>query len=741
MSKTGANPQPAAPRSPDETVRHVVAAPDRKTRGQRIAEAALQYHNSRDVLTVFNRFATAKDGHRLAMLFVARMPMPIPTGLLLLSAPLLQARDISPHLRIVVAGRLIESLPDRPESIGPIVRSLTAGLGKTRRLERLIQLHSRVEKSKTLDDLLDEAEKTTRLRCPKCSARLSRRALIRHLWSKHRLVYEDGGAREPGPIVEKAVAGYSESLDSDSLDRVYAVTERMYDDVEPKQIHQAILTRLGPAVADADSLAKAAAEDACGLCPACYYAVPPSVPPLLEPLALADGRLVGEGYRVEALRRKIAITYADGSTERLPDPSDKSNSREFAARVGAGFAGVALLLAGVLPNKPLLPTVGVTLLGSGAYAGLLFRERKVPKPDLRAVNGCWNELAPGIGRTPRAIRFLTRLCRTSFGQGDPEERSKVLWELVEHAAVLAEKGAAQTQLLAAARLLQAHDSARIGKEWINQLLAVWEPFFRGEASPVYAEAVAEILLNADLYTDRDSARMRVQLPAAAFEAGLNPAGLKALAEESPNFGRLLAGNSDWFDLLFELWKMKNTRPWESSIGPAQSVFDLTRKGSGARTLLTFPDTLLIAESAELGEILIGRRGVTVGDCTTADPDAPVAVEPGKKGTTVLIFGPHRIAVEDKIPEKTLRGLKAWLKFRAERLMPAMGRSATAAVPERVRQLLEPIAVDCPMCRTRSLVRVGEVGRPVLGGHCPPRPASFPAQVGGAHPTSSSPAIP
>lgn len=711
MSPTGANPPPAAPRTPDETLRYIASAPDRKTQGQRIAETAIQYHNSRDVLTVFNRLAGAKGGHRLAMLFVARMPMPIPTGLLLLSAPLLQARDISPHLRINVAGRLISSLPDRPESIGPIVRSLTAGLGKTRRLERLIQLQSRVEKSQTLDDLLDQAEKTTRLRCPKCSARLSRRALIRHLWSKHRLVYEDGGAREPGPIVEKAVANYSESREPDALDRVYAVTERMYDDVEPKQIHQAILTRLGPAAADAETLAKAAAEDSCGLCPACYSAVPPSVPPLLEPLPLAGGRLVGEGYRVEAQRRKIAITYADGSTDRLPDPGDRSNAREFAAQVGAGVAGIALVLAAALPSKPLLPTVGVTLLGIGAYAGLLFRERKVPKPDPRAINAAWNELAPGIGRTPRAIRFLTRLCRTSLGQGDPEARAKVLWELVEHAAVLAEKGAVQTQLLASARSLQAHDSARIGKEWINQLLAVWEPFFRGEASPVYAEAVAEILLNAEQYSDRDSARLRVQLPAAAFEAGLNPAALKAFSEQCPNFGRLLAGNSDWFDLLFELWKMKNTRPWENTIGPAQSIFDLTRKGSGARTLLSYPDSLLMAELAGLGDVMIGRRGVTVGECTTADPDAPVSVEPGKKGSNILVFGSHRIAVEDKVPEKTLRALKAWLKFRAERLMPAMGRSATAAVPERVRQLLEPIAVDCPMCRTHSLVRVGEVGRP------------------------------
>jgi hypothetical protein len=710
MSQPGA-PPPAAERSSAEAVRAVLAAGDRATQMRRIAELSREYHLSREVLGVFNRLAAAPGGHRLALLFVERMPQPIPSGLLLLAAPMLQARDVSPHLRVAVAGRLIATLPDRPESIGPIVRALIAGLGKIRTLERLIQLQSRVEKSETLDKLVADAERTTRLRCPKCSARLSRAALIRHLWMKHRLVYERGGAREPGPIVEAAVAAFGESREPDSLDRVYAVTERMYDDVEPKQIHQAILTRLGADAADPASLAKAAGDDSRGLCPTCFVALPPGIPPAPAPLVLAGGRLVGEGYAVEAMRRKIAITFADGSMDRLPDPSDRSNAREFAARVGSGIAAGALLLAALLPGKPLLPTVGVTLAAIGAYAGLLFRERRVPKPAQRALAAAWTELAPGIGRSPRAIRFLTRLCRTSLGAGDPDARSKTVWELVEHAAVLAEKGVPQTQLFAAARLLQAHDSARIGKEWLNQLLGVWDPFFRGEVAPAYAETVAELLIEGDLLSERDAARLRIQLPSAAFEAGLNPAALAVLADRCPNFGRLLAGNTDWLDLLHELWRMRNTRPWENAIGPAQNVFELTKKGGGAKTLLAFPDTLLVAEFPELGEILIGRRGVTVGDCTVADPAANVTAEPGKKGTTVLVFGPHRIAVEDKLTDRTLRGMKAWLKFRAERLMPAVGRAAGTSPTDRVRQILEPAIAVCPMCSTRTFVRVGEVGQP------------------------------
>jgi predicted RNA-binding Zn-ribbon protein involved in translation (DUF1610 family) len=702
---------PTAERSPAEIVRFILAAPDQATQTRRIAEAARDYHLSRDVLSVFNGLSSAKDGHRLALLFVARMPRPIPTGLLLLAAPLLQARDAGVHLRVGVAGRLIAELPDRPESVGPIVRALTAGLGKSRTLERLLQLQSRVEKSTTIDKLVEDADRATRLRCPKCSARLSRAALIRHLWKKHRLVFENGGARETGPIVERAVAAYGERRDPDSLDAVYAVTERFFDDVEPRQIHQAILTRLGRDAADPASLAKAAAEDECGLCPTCFTAIPPGIPALAPPLQLSSGRLIGEGYSVEAIPRKIALTYADGSTDRVADPTDRPNARELAARVGAGIAGGALLLAAFLPGKPLLPVVGVTLAAIGAYAGLLFRNRIVPRPDARALAAAWTELVPGIGRSPRALRYLVRLCRSSLGVGEPEARSRMVWELVEHAAVLADKGTIQTQCFAAVRLLQAHDSARIGKEWINQLLGAWDPFLRGEVSPVYAEAVATMLLDSEILTDRDSARLRIQLPAAAFEAGLNPAALTHLVHWCPNFGRILAGNSDWLDLLHELWRMKNTRPWENSIGTAQTVFELTKKG-GVKTLLSYPDTLLVAESDELGDVLIGRRGVTVGGMTASDPDGPVQIETTKKGSQVLVFGSHRIAVEDKLTERSIRILKAWLKFRAERLIPAAGRSAGAVMPDRVRQMLEPVLANCPMCGTRSFIRVGEVGQSI-----------------------------
>src|SRR5262249_62278240 len=46
---------------------------------------------------------------------------------------------------------------------------------------------------------------------------------------------------------------------------------------------------------------RAAAEDRhAGLCPGCLAELPDPLPPLPPPLVLADGRLAGEGYAVEA---------------------------------------------------------------------------------------------------------------------------------------------------------------------------------------------------------------------------------------------------------------------------------------------------------------------------------------------------------------------------------------------------------------------------------------------------------
>ena len=93
----------------------------------------------------------------------------------------------------------------------------------------------------------------------------------------------------------------------------------------------------------------------------------------------------------------------------------------------------------------------------------------------------------------------------------------------------------------------------------------------------------------------------------------------------------------------------------------------------------------------------------------ADPDAEVRCETTRNGTHVLVYGTHTIGLNRKLPTKILQQLQQWLRFRADRLMPAAEASKTEPRSERVESLISPSVVECPMCGTRSYLQTGEVG--------------------------------
>jgi len=725
MPPAGRTPEPLTPDRLDRLVAAVRGAANRAKQVAALESLVGATYRSVLVLQAFNKLAAGKGGHQLAVEFAARMPVPVPNGILLLAAPLLQERGVPLALRLAAAAKLVASLPDRPESIGPVIRSLTAGLGEARTLERLFQLQSRVEKSDALDALVARTEAAVKIRCPKCRGRFTRPALVRHLWRRHGLLYDHGKVREPGPVVEAAVTEAAETRRAEGLDRVYSWATQLYRGVEPNQVHQAILSRVGAAPEDLIPLRAAAAEHDAGVCPACHAAVRLPVPPLPPPLILAGGRLAGDGYVVDvtdhSTGRTVRVTGPGGDVYRGPDPGSRFAPRHFAAWVATPFALCALAAAALAPDgwgRPVLLVLWLSAFSGLLYAAALLLRRPLPDPADRAVDAAWREVAPRIGRSVPAVRLLTRLCRTSLGRGTFGERSELVWELVEHAAVLADKGGVYYQLLAAVRVLQAYDATSLGRDWVLGLVDAFTPFLRGELPAAYADAAAEILLAADAFRDGEAARLRILVAAAGFDAGLTPADFADLSPACPRFTRLISLGDDWLRLLYAVWKMRNTRPWEERIGEADPVFEFARKAPAAsgRALSAVPDALLIyrfagAADDELGAVLVGRKGVTVAGVTVADPDAAVAIGEGRGGG-VLLFGANRIVLGRRLPERVAGVLKDWLWFRATRLIPAADQADRRGAADRVRQLVAREAVECPLCGTRSLMRVGEVGVPV-----------------------------
>lgn len=591
-----------------------------------------------------------------------------------------------PAIRVQAAAMALEIVPDNAETVMPILDAVTANLGKSHSLQRLIELQSKVAKCLTLDEVIEASGIRTKLACPKCEARLPRVTLIRHLWFKHRLVFEKGRARVPGSFVEAAIQKALATNDPLSIDHVYELANICYRSVSLLQIHQALTSRLDRDPEELEPLQQAAKEHRSGLCPRCLAPVPCPVPELPPPLNLAHGRLSGEGYHVVL--------------------GPVSSNRAKAMKWSLPFAIFGSMLTLVL-QPPFGVFVIATLVTLLVY--FLMWRHGATSPDDTVVDRAWRDLVPRIGRSVTAVRFLTRLCRTSLDHGETTSRSDAVWSQVEQAAVLSGKGGVYVQWFATVRVLQAFDASHFGYDWIPSLVGILAPLFRAEASPAYAEAVAETLIDSQALKDNDAARLRVALAAQAFAVGLTPTDLVLLENTCPNLDRLFAGNEMWFQSLHAVWRGRNRRDWQVN-GDAQTVFEYAANPAAGNLLATYPDTLLVMRfdeptDRELGPVVIGHRGVTVAGCTVSELNTAIDVQILEENS-VLHFGPHKILAERKLPRHIVGILTGWLQYREE-LLAYVKSSQT----DQLDAILAPLVTECPLCSERVLVKVGELCQP------------------------------
>ncbi|MGL6096637.1 MAG: hypothetical protein ACRC7O_12685, partial [Fimbriiglobus sp.] len=577
-----------------------------------------------------------------------------------------------------------------------------------------------VKSSGTLAKIVAATEAKIPIQCPKCPQKLTRSALIPHLWQRHRLVWTRGTVRTPEGIVEAAMTAAAKAdpnVGPGPLDRAFRLTAEYFPDVPPAKVFQALAARGGVVPTQLEPLLDRAADQRCGVCPSCLTPLPDPLPVLPPRLPVRGGRLVGEGLSVDVTDtpagRTVSVSVRGGET---PIPAGKRTApRSVGALAAAPFLVGALGTAAFLPATVASPfAVSAALAGLGwlAYAAGRFLRKPAPNPVDVAVDTAWVELVPDIGKKPAALRFVARLCRTSVGAGTPDVRTDRLGDWVEWAAANSDRSPLHLQLLAASRVLQVCDGAAAGRERVAGLVGVFAPFFRGEMPAAYAEAAAETLLTAPVLTSGDAERLAVVLTGKAFESGYQPGDLTAVLGFAPWVRKLLRDPADLhLRALFWLWRTRQNRRWEE-VGPAKPVFELAESSpTAARKILgQFPDVLLRLEAddaveKELGPLLVCTSGVVAGGATVADPDSGVEIVDGGK---TLRFGTHRIGLDRKLSPKVVQALRTWLRFRAQLVIPSAelvdSRSSAKAVG-----VLALLAVTCPLCSAVSVVRSGHRG--------------------------------
>lgn len=712
----------------DELLRRAAAAGRRGEQVRLLDALAARTRQGYDAMRVFQALAAVQpNGSRLALEYVARMSDPIPPAILLFAAQALQDRSNPVGMRLTVAGKLLAALPDTDAAVGPVVRAVTAGLSRSRTLQRMIELQGRVDRCATLDRMVAASEQKVRLRCPKCRRQFLRPAFIRHLWDEHRLIFDRGTAVDPKPAVEQAVTGAVTATDGPATDQPFDESARYFPQSTPEQVLQAVASRqMASGHPVPDSLTRAAADQNAGLCPSCLNPVPDPIPPVPPPLAVGGGRLSGDGYAVEVIDkptgRTVRVTTPKEGEEDVPPAfTRRFDPRAFGVLVAAPLLLAAVVAVGVLPQRFGPPVLYALLAGFAGWVVYLiarYARPPLPNPDATAVDAAWREIAPRRGAKKSAARWLTRLCRASIGRGDPTRRARELYEVVENAAVWADKGGVYLPLFAAARLLQVCDNSDMGRDRVSGLLDVFDPFFLGELPAAYAEAAAEIVTTDAVLTPADARRFAALLTSLAFDASLTPHDLIRVLRFLP-YLRVLFGTptADGLKAAYVIWKGRRSDLWAEA-GHATTVFDLARTAPGAcrRLLTAHPDALLrldLPDAAvrELGEVVLTPRGVIAADKVLAEPGGEAEVVRSPRGSGwMLALGAQRINLDRKLDWNTVDTLVRWIRFRSDKLLP-QAEAADRVNADRVRQVLAPLVRTCPLCHAECVCRSGRVGEP------------------------------
>ncbi len=677
-----------------------------------------QLARSGDPQTAF--VALAAGGPQLRLEFLARLTEPVPPTVVRSAIPLLSFDAVALSVRLAAAGKLLSGLSD-PAVVSGLIQQLVAGLSDSDRLARLLELQRRVDRCEPLDQLIQNAESERRHLCPRCQTVFSRPDLIAHLWHEHRLVYSNGRPADPRPMVEAAIAASGDDPTGEMLDAAYLLSQHVYPDAAPALVFQALARGIADPT-QTDRLLERATASHCGVCPVCLSAVPDPLPPLPPPADVGYGRVSADGFTAAvtdtATGRVIELTTPAGPREppdslRLPPPMA-------ATLYALPVFGVGLLVTLVMPGRLVHPLAMAGLMSvAGWLTYVLIRSNRRELPDINdaAVTLTWRELVPGIGRSPAAVRFLTRLCRGSIGFGDPVPRAGRVHELAEQSAVLDRKGESYSQLAAAAAVLRASDAVRMGREPVATLVEVFRPFAQGRASVAFAEAGAEIIL-ADLGLPADELqRLGLGVTAILFDAGLTPPDLLLIVRLCPWLKKLIpAANPDHLAGLYVIWQLTPGRGW-TGVGSATTVFDLVANypPTARRLLGAHPDALLRLDLGDaatdaVGAVVLTSVGVAVGGLLISDPSERFEAIKTPSGWQLRV-GEGLLAADAPIPAKLTEQLREWLIWHAGRLQPKADASLDRRADPVAAERLLAVVADCPLCGTRCAWQSGRLGTP------------------------------
>lgn len=640
---------------------------------------------------------------RLALDLAVHLP-PLDASLIEVVRPLLRDRRLPAAARMEAAVAMTRTTGPSGTGTIRVLRDFAAGVGKSRALERAGALRRRFGHLPAFGPFLAYLRRKVKLRCPRCRAKLPRRAMVRHMWDEHGVLLVGRNVTTPGTVID-AWGGADVERGLVRLNRW--LLRNQVSDLEA-----------------AEHLQDMAARSGASLCPACFAETPLPAeqfpdPAAVRPLTAAHGRLAADGYLVAVAERglfpKLHIATPRGIVTSGREPGAALAHHPAVWLAVVPWVALAAVLAIVAPPgvAPLSTAIALSVAFAVRYA-LQLRLRPTTDPTDRALGYAWSLLAPRLhigGYDDGDAAFLARLALTSIGRGGAKARDPIVQRHIATTAAAVRAGHGRLIDLAAHVRLAVADAPAAGADRVVRMGDALWPCLTGDAPGGLAELVAtdDLLVG---WSVGERARLRVLLAARAFEAGIEVADLHDLGRAAPALGRALGSDdTDGLARLRLLWSLRPTRPWQVC-GPAATVFELANYPMlGSHHLDVAPD-LLLFQSLTPGEpeppapLLVCGRGLIYRGALIHEPDTPIDARPAAGGYELLI-GRHRLPCRAN-PEDLTRKLRRWTAYYFKEFLSEIEavlhrRSAHAA------HLLAPLTVSCPKCGIHFVGRRGDFG--------------------------------
>jgi hypothetical protein len=245
---------------------------------------------------------------------------------------------------------------------------------------------------------------------------------------------------------------------------------------------------------------------------------------------------------------------------------------------------------------------------------------------------------------------------------------------------------------------------------------MFEAFFMGDLPPIYAEALAEILLTTGELPPSDQPRFALLLQGLAYDHGLLPLDFIRLLRFTPKLKALLGSPTvSVLRLNFIMWRARNAEPW-ANVGKATTLLELARTSPSVsrRILAANADALLKLElpdslERELGDVVLTASGLAIAGQLIADPTSTLDVIRSPRGSGWhLVLGSQRVNVDRKVSPEVLNQLWAWLRYRVSKILP-QAEQLDQTRTERLAKILKPLVKTCPLCSTRFVCHAGKPG--------------------------------